>query len=237
VTLTVTDDDGATASTTQDVTVSVTPPVDDAFARDDFARTVSNGWGNALLGGAWTTSGTASRLSVTGGRGVLTDPVGGTVGAYLALSQTNADVTATLSTDRLSTGTSFATLQGRRVGNDAYGARVRLGADGSIQVHATREVAGTTTALGGGAVTGLTFAANDQLLVRTQVQGTSPTTIRVKVWKAGTTEPADWRATVTDSSASLQVAGGLGVSVYHGGTTGNPAVAFSWDDLVARPVQ
>ncbi len=238
VTLTVTDDDGATASTTQDVTVSVTPPVDDAFARDDFARTVSNGWGNALLGGAWTTSGTASRLSVAGGRGVLTDPVGGTVGAYLAsVSQTNADVTATLSTDRLSTGTSFATLQGRRVGNDAYGARVRLGADGSIQVHATREVAGTTTAMGGGVVTGLTFAANDQLLVRTQVQGVSPTTVRVKVWKAGTAEPTDWRAAVTDSSASLQVGGGIGVSVYHGGTTGNPAVAFSWDDLVARPVQ
>ena len=133
-------------------------------------------------------------------------------------------------------GTSYATLQGRRVGNDAYGARVRLGADGSIQVHATRELAGTTTALSGGVVAGLTFAPNDQLLVRTQVVGASPTTIRVKVWKVGTTEPADWRATTTDASAALQVGGGVGVTVYHGGTTGNPATVFAWDDLVARPV-
>jgi hypothetical protein len=106
-----------------------------------------------------------------------------------------------------------------------------------VQLHATREVAGTTTAVAGGVVTGLTFAANDQLLVRTQVQGVSPTTVRVKVWKVGTTEPTDWRATITDATASLQAGGGVGVTVYHGGTTGNPAIAFTWDDLAARPVQ
>jgi PKD repeat protein len=238
VTLTVTDDDGATATVTHDVTVAAPPPVGDAFAQDDFGRTATASWGSAPVGGAWTSVGTASRLSVAGGRGVLTIPPGGTVGAFLgSVVQTSSDVTATLSADRLSTGTSFATLQGRRVGNDAYGARVRLAADGSVQLHATREVAGTTTAVAGGVVTGLTFAPNDQLLVRTQVQGVSPTTVRVKVWKAGTTEPTDWRATITDTTASLQAGGGVGVTVYHGGTTGNPAIAFSWDDLTARPVQ
>ena len=236
VTLTVTDDDGATGTTTHDVTVTA-PPVGTPFAEDTFTRTVAGGWGTATTGGPWTSVGTASRLSVAGGRGVLTDPVGGTVGAYLgSVVQTSTDLTATLSANRLSTGTSYATLQGRRVGNDAYGARVRLGADGSIQLHATREVAGTTTAVAGGAVAGLTFAANDQLLVRTQVEGVSPTTVRVKVWKVGTTEPTDWRATITDSAASLQVGGGVGVTVYHGGTTGNPATAFTWDDLSAKAV-
>ena len=46
---------------------------------------------------------------------------------------------------------------------------------------------------------GLTYAAGDQLQMRVQTFGTSPTTVRAKVWKAGTTEPAAWTLTTTDS--------------------------------------
>src|SRR5690606_41790155 len=64
VTLTVTDDEGATASLTQEVSVSAeVRPV----AVDAFGRSVSNGWGSADVGGVWTRSGTASNFSVVDG--------------------------------------------------------------------------------------------------------------------------------------------------------------------------
>lgn len=47
---------------------------------------------------------------------------------------------------------------------------------------------------------GLSFVAGDQLKVRMQVTGTSPTTIRAKVRKLGTTEPATWRRSITDAT-------------------------------------
>ena len=48
ISLTVTDDDGATDTTTHDVTVTA-PTV---LAADAFDRTVANGWGSADTGGA-----------------------------------------------------------------------------------------------------------------------------------------------------------------------------------------
>ena len=49
----------------------------------------------------------------------------------------------------------------------------------------------------------------------------SPTTIRVKVWRVGTTEPAAWDLQVTDSSSGLQSAGRVGMRGYvYAGTTG-----------------
>ena len=50
MTLTVTDDDGANATTTQSVTVSAPPPAG-ALAQDAFGRTVAAGWGTADTGG------------------------------------------------------------------------------------------------------------------------------------------------------------------------------------------
>ena len=236
ITLTVTDDDGDWTSTTRTVTVS--PPAPGApFAQDDFGRTVAGGWGSAPLGGAWTTVGTASRLSVSGGRALVTAPAGSTTGGVLStVSQTSSELTATLTMDRLSTGNSFVSFQGRRVGNDAYTGRVRIAADGSVQVHAVRESGGVATVLNGGTVTGLTVAPNTPIKVKVQVEGTSPTTIRAKAWRASDPEPTAWRATITDSTAALQAAGAVGMNAYHGGSTGNPAVVFAFDDLVGIPV-
>ena len=70
----------------------------------------------------------------------------------------------------------------------------------------------TTTTLSQVNVPGLTYtAAPQQLLLRLQVTGTSPTTVRAKVWLAGTAEPAAWLLTSTDSTAGLQAPGGVGV--------------------------
>ena len=70
VTLTVTDDDGATGTTGQDVTV-VAPPVSVVVATDAFGRTVTGGLGTADVGGAWTASAGAARQSVDAGAATL----------------------------------------------------------------------------------------------------------------------------------------------------------------------
>jgi hypothetical protein len=71
--------------------------------------------------------------------------------------------------------------------------------------------------------------------VRVQAFGTSPTTFRAKVWKVGTPEPADWTASVTDSSAALQTAGHIGVGTYLSGSATNAPVTASFDDIWAGP--
>ena len=41
--------------------------------------------------------------------------------------------------------------------------------------------------------------------------GTSPTTVRAKIWRTGQAEPTAWLSSVTDSTAGLQVAGAIGL--------------------------
>ena len=66
VTLTVTDDDGATGTINHPITV--TAPAPQALAADTFGRTITNGLGVADVGGAWTIAGTASNFAVADGR-------------------------------------------------------------------------------------------------------------------------------------------------------------------------
>jgi hypothetical protein len=174
-------------------------------------------------------------FSVDGATGRHTLNAGATAGSFLTgVSSTSTEVQVTLSADRVPSATTFLTVMGRRVGTDAYAARVRLGADGSVQLHVTR---GANTPVAGGVVSGLTFAAGDHLQVRLQVEGTAPTTVRAKVWRVGSPEPATWAATMTDNTiAGLQTGGGLGLQSYTGGTSANPAVVFSYDNLWAGPI-
>jgi beta-glucanase (GH16 family) len=65
-------------------------------------------------------------------------------------------------------------------------------------------------------------------MMRVQLQGANPTTLRVKAWKPGTTEPTTWR---TDSTITRgpQVAGTLGLRTSVASTTA--PVTFKLDDL------
>jgi hypothetical protein len=82
-------------------------------------------------------------------------------------------------------------------------------------------------------LTGLTVAPGDKLNVKVQANGTSPTTLRAKVWKVGSAEPAAWGATTTDSTAALQGAGGVGFEAYLSGSATNAPQVVSVDDLWA----
>ena len=236
VTLTVTDDKGATGSTTRSVTVAA-PPAAGALARDAFARTTSNGWGGAEVGGAWSTTGAASRYSVAGGTGRQTLTAPGTSADTLltSVSSTATDLRLTLAWSRTaSAGTVYASALPRRVSSAAdYRCKIVGNANGTMQLNLVRRVNSAETTIGSATIPGLALAANQTYhLACRAVPSGGATQLTGKLWRVGTSEPASAQVTATDSTAALQAAGGIGVNSYlsSGATSG---VTLSVDDLVA----
>jgi PKD repeat protein len=228
VRLTVTDSEGATATTTQDVTVA------DLVAEDLFQRSVTGGWGTATLGGPWTGSGVLSRLSVAGGRGLMTAGAGESNFVYL--NQVNESDVAGLvdfSADKASTGGGlYLSAIARRVGTSSYNFRTRIMADGSVRLYVTRQLNGTATTLGAVAtVPGMTFAAGDVLRMRFEVSGGATATLRATLWEVGTAEPASPQVVRTDSTPELAGPGAVGVYGNVSGTATNGPVQLSFDNL------
>ncbi|GAA3693018.1 hypothetical protein GCM10023081_32980 [Arthrobacter ginkgonis] len=235
VRLTVTDDDGATHSTTREATVEAGP-----LAADAFGRTVTGGWGSAETGGAWSRNGAASLFAVGNGAGTIRmNAAGAGPSAYLAgVSSTSSDVAVTVSLDKQPTGGgTFVSVAGRSTAAGQYRAKVKVAANGAVTLYTVKIVGNVETVLDSGVVSGLTYAAGDKLRVRIQVDGTSPTTVNAKVWRDGSAEPANWQETATDTTAGLQEAGGILLATYLAGTATNAPVVASFDDLTAIEVE
>lgn len=232
--LTVTDNLGATGTTTRSVTVAAPPQ--GTVASDNFERTVTNGLGSATVGGPWTTTGSASQYSVSGGAGRIRLGTAGTTNSVSlnAVSSASTDLQFVVSSDKAATGSGiYLNAIGRRVGTSDYHAKIVLAANGRATV-ALERTAGTTTVIAPALlVPNLTLVAGDRVSVRLSVVGTSPTTVQAKVWKTGTAEPAAWQRTATDSTAALQAAGSIGLTLYLSGSSTNAPVVMSIDDLLA----
>lgn len=234
VTLTVTDNAGATDSATRQLSLGTAA----VLASDAFDRTVSNGLGSADVGGPWSTTGSSSAYSVSGGDGrirISAPAVGNN--AYLgSVSSSATDLYLAVATDKPATGSGiYISVVGRRVpGSGEYRAKVHLTSTGSVKLSLVRAAAsGAETTLASGTVSGLNYAVGDRLGIRLQVTGANPTTIRARVWELGTAEPLIWQRTVTDSTAGLQVPGSLGVMTYLSGSATNAPVTVLMDDLRA----
>jgi PKD repeat protein len=230
VTLTVSDDDGATAQVQHDVTVTA-PPATTTIAADGFERTTTSAWGSAQTGGPWTVSGGSSSFSVTDGKGSISLPAGGTRTARLnSTSVTDATITAQVSASAIATGSGvYATVIGRQVGTASYSARVWIQANGSVRIQLLQG----GTALQAYTVPGLTYTAGSALAVKLEITGTSPTTLKAKVWAAGGTEPAAWQVQATDTTAALQSAGALGLGAYLPSSATNGPITVRFDDYLA----
>lgn len=232
VTLTVTDDDGATHSVTNPVTVTapvVTPPDPTGptpLATDEFDRATTGGWGAADLGGAWALSGGNAAFSTGGGKGVVTLAPSQTREARLAVSGTSTVLDATFSSDVASTGgTASITLHGRTVGASTYSARVRLEPAGVIRLYILRD----ETAIGNSYVLPTTYTPGQVLHARLSVTGTNPTTLAAKVWVEGQAEPAGWQLQGTDTTAAMQAAGGVGIKTSISSASTNAATKLSFE--------
>lgn len=231
VSLTVTDNRGGVKALTKPVTVAEAPI---AVAADAFERSQTGAWGTADVGGPWTIVNGAVRFSVAGGKGKMTlATAGSSVMARLdSVSLSDADLSLDLSIDKAATGNgNYVSVVGRSVpGVGFYSAKLRVLESGAVQVILLRTMGTTETAITSQVLPGVTYTAGSTLRVRLQVVGTGSTALRLKVWGTGA-EPTAWNLTATDSTAALQVAGGVGLGSYLSGSSTNAPVAFAVDNL------
>jgi hypothetical protein len=217
------------------VTGSGGGPAPGTLASDAFSRSVSGGWGSAAVGGAWSLIGSASAFAVDGAAGTQRATVAGqTRESDLAISVRDVDVTARLRVSALPVGSSqYAYVVLRRTSaGDAYRAKLRLSPDGRVYATFTRGTNGAEADVAPErVVSGLTPAANGWIRLHVQATGSSPTTLRLNAWRDGSSEPAGWAVSLTDSTAARQVAGGVGLCTYADTGITNAPITFSWDDL------
>ncbi|MBV9831545.1 MAG: PKD domain-containing protein [Marmoricola sp.] len=237
VKLTVADNGGATDAVTHQVTVTApAPPPNQPFAADTFARTVATGWGSADTGGAWTTtSATAFSVAPATGGAIKHATKGSQVSASLpGASSNDTDLTLGFNVDKANAGY-YLTVVGRRAssGNE-YQARIALNTNNTVNAWLTKVVGGTQTSMvAERTVPGLTYTAGTTLRLRLQVTGTAPSTIRVKVWPATSTEPTTWFATTTDTTTALQNPGSLALISYLSSASTTAPVTTHLTDLTA----
>ena len=199
-------------------------------ARDDFRRSITGGWGTAPVGGSWSVS--QARL-VRGGSRSGDDHERNSRGGpdSLAGRQQRPGCRSDgglpdrhESADRQRPdGQAADTAPGQlpRVPGDGV-PQGRRDSEPRAAPHRVRawQMPASPSPFLAGSCRGRDYA------VRTLVTGANPTTLRAKVWDAATSEPAGWTATWTDSTASLQVAGDVGIASYiSGSASGTPVTS------------
>ena len=234
VTLTVTDDDGATGAVTKSVTV-IDPAAPVAVATDAFARTIANGFGSADVGGSWTVNGSAALFSINGSSGLIRMAAAnaGPSAILSGVSSSSVSGSFDFAMDKVATGSGTqGTVMVRRVvaTNTDYRVKLRL-MPTSTSVQISKVVGGVETSLRNQTVTGLTYAVGDTVRVSFAVTGTNPTTLSAKAWKVGTSEPAAFQTTVNDAEASLQGPGAIGLQAYLSSNATNAPVVGRFDNL------
>ena len=207
------------------------------YAADSFGRSTASGWGSADVGGTYTLLGDPTSYNVGGGTGqVIVPKASATRSATLAgVTAGDVDITVRFAVNKPPTGNGqYVYVIARNIGSSSYRPKVILNANGTVAVHAGVVNNGSESSLGSPVtVAGLTAPPGTYLWLHAQVTGTNPTTIRVRAWRDGDTEPATWQFSATNSLAALQAAGGVGFSAYLGSGTTNGPVTFAFDDLTA----
>jgi hypothetical protein len=120
---------------------------------------------------------------------------------------------------------SYMVLLGLAASEGAYGG-----------VYVFTRVGGEYTALGGAAIAlpqnyfaGRNLQNGDTLLFKAECTGSSPTTVRWKLWLAGESEPGSWTGSITDSTSSLQSV--TGYSGLYSGRNNSYSAQPSADDF------
>ena len=228
---------GGSDSRTRTVSVQAVAVV--PYAADNFGRTVSSGWGTADVGGNYTLAGNASNFSVGNGVGSIVLPAAGAnrAGLLNSVAQANVEILFRVRFDKVATGGNyFAYAICRANGTNEYRARLVLNSNGTVTVNASKLVSGSESPLGAPVVvSGLSQSANSWIWVRARVTGANPTTVSVRAWADGQSEPATWQFTATDSAATLQSAGGVGLRAYLATGATNAPVTVSFDDYAVTP--
>ena len=229
VTLTVTDNAGATNALAR--TVTVTAPT---VVRDTFTRTASSAWGTADTGGAWSVANGASSFSVNGtaGRMAMTAPSVTPLAVLKSVAARNVDATVSVALDKVATGSGVTVaLIARRTTDGDYRLRVKFLPNGVLHLAWSRVVAGTETVVSEKVITPV-YSAGSVVNVRFVLMSTDSATTSLSgtAWAAGTAQPAP-QITATDTTSVLQVAGAFGLQSSTSSTTTNAPIVATFDDL------
>ena len=178
--------------------------------------------------------GLAANFNVAGGVGTFSLPSANASRAALldGVSQADVDIRFRVASNKVLSGANlFVYAVARRNGNSEYRPRPHP----QLQRHGVgrrqrarqrhRELLGSAVV-----VPGLTQVANGFIWLRAEVSGSSPTTIRVKAWADGQSEPAGWQFTATNSLAAVQGRGSLALRSYLATGGSNAPVTLSFDD-------
>jgi len=227
------------SSFSDEQSITITSGTGTTYGSDDYSRTVSNGWGSAEVGGAYTISGgTTSNFSVNGSAGVIVlDTLGERKARLTGVSRRDLTVTARVTTNKLAAGgyQKPSVLLRRVDGNNYYRFEVGFTPSRGVQATIISKLAGSVITLGT-VSTGLTHATGRYFWVKAQAEGINPTTLRMKVWQRGTAEPTVWNLAVTDSATTLQVSAPIALFSSVSSATTNLPVTFSWDDLLVTDI-
>ncbi|MDR7234298.1 PKD domain-containing protein [Agrococcus sp. BE272] len=222
-------DDGTSRTVSASWTLRTPPPAETVLAADAFARTVTGEWGTADVGGAWTAGGgSASPLSVGGGRGVMSLIPSQTRAAMLpGVVSDDVVLEALVASDVASSGgAAHTTIIGRQIGASSYGLNVRFEPNGVLRLYLLHDNTALATRLS-------TWTPGAQLAVRLSVTGTGPTALAAMVWPSGTAPPSDWQLTATSTASAMQAAGTIGIKASVSGTSRVATTRLSFDDLRA----
>jgi hypothetical protein len=155
-----------------------------------------------------------------------------------ALTEASTDSVVQWALDKVPNATTYLSLDTRKSddGRDAYRGKARIGSNGAVTLDLIKVSGGVETSMKSTTLTGVTVGAGDRLWVRLQADGTSPTTLRLKAWVAGTPQPTNWTLTATDSTSGLQSAGKPGLVTYLSSSTTNGPVRVDVDNFLVVPL-
>jgi hypothetical protein len=202
---------------------AITGSVEDAFG-----RSVSDGWGDADVGGSWTNSGgAAANFDVTGSAGTHTlTSVANPHFSAITAPHADFDIYVDVATDQLATGGPIeAGPMGRFTSaNNLYQARLSFATSQVITLQIV-EVVGGAGAVLDSFTTSLTHVAATFYRIRFQGIGSA---LRAKAWATTDAEPP-WQLNIID--ASLAAAGSVGCRSRLDGANTNVNPVVSWDNF------
>ena len=216
-------------------------PSSGMVAADRFQRSVSQGWGNADVGGLYTLytgNSSVANFAVTGGTGamILTTPGANRAAFLLGISTRDVDERVCVAFDKPATGSGAdAYLLARHLNDGSeYRGKLHVLPSGMVTVQATRVLATVEDNLGTDvSVPGLTVTPGQCVWVRLEVTGSSTTTLQMKAWADGQPEPAFWLFRTTITEPRLQGTGAVGMRAYLAGAATNAPVTARFADFQA----
>ncbi|MET8766313.1 hypothetical protein [Streptomyces sp. NPDC004658] len=197
-----------------------------SWLSDTFTRTVSNGWGSADTGQAWTVAGGAtSDFAVSSGAGTHT--LTSLNVAHLSLTDTSItdfDLYCDVAVSATATGGSiWAGPLGRyQDSENYYQARLEFDTSSTLRLEIRKRVDSVEGVIGVTYVMSAAYTAGVFYRVRFQAQGAS---LKAKVWRPSNPEP-DWQVTGTDGAFSTTTSFGARSILSSANTNPSPVVSF-----------